>query len=84
MSNVILTLPEFAKFTNEILGLEKPLTFYQNLAKTGQLKNSYLEDNNRYYVKMDASVYQAKDMQEIIEENIRLKEKLENIKKLVD
>ena len=84
MSNVILTLPEFAKFTNEILGLEKPLSFYQNLAKTGQLKTSYVEDNNRYYVKVDACVYQAKDMQAVIEENIRLKETIKNIKKIVD
>lgn len=84
MSNVILTLPEFANFTNEILGLEKPLSFYQNLAKTGQLKNSYLENNSRYYVKIDACIYQAKDMQAVIEENIRLKETLNNIKKIID
>ena len=84
MNNVILTLPEFAEFIEATFGLGKPLSFYQNLARIGRLKNSYLADNNRYYVKIDACVYQAKDMQAVIDENIRLKEKLNNIKKMID
>ena len=84
MSNVILTLPEFAEFMETTFGLGKPLSFYKTLAKTRKLRNSYLEDNNRYYVKVDACIYQAKDIQEVIEENIRLKETIKNIKKIVD
>ncbi len=84
MNNVILAISEFANFVETTFGLGRPLSFYQNLAKTGQLKNSFKGDNNRWYVKVDACFFQAKDVQNIIDENIRFKETLKNIKKLID
>lgn len=80
--DIIITLSEYADFIHKTLGLKKSVGFYRNLANTGKLENAFLNDTGRWFVKIKSSIYQSNDIEKLIEENIKLKEKLETIQKI--
>ena len=82
--NVIITLSEYANFISKNFGLDKPDSFYRYLAKTNQLKNAFVTENGRWLIKVKSSIYQINNIEDLIKENIELKEKLNNIKKICD
>lgn len=80
--HIILTLSEFKKLTEKTLGIKKSLDFYRNLAKGGKLENAF-QQGNRWYVRVKTSVYQTDIVEDLIAENIKLKEKLNLIKQFI-
>lgn len=80
--DVIITLSEYTDFIYKTLGLKKSVDFYRNLAQAGKLENAFLNDTGRWFVKVKRSIYQSDDIEKLVEENIKLKEKIESIQKI--